>query len=119
MTVLGRDIQLEELEADPYPIYRRLRDEEPVSWVDAVGLWFVTRWDDVRRIANDTETFSADTKPSTLNRTIGRTMMRADGSYHRAIRSLVEPPFQVRAVRNQMSEIVSGHVAALDRKSVV
>ena len=106
-------IQLEDLEADPYPIYRQLRNKEPVSWIEAVNLWFVTRWDDVRRIAGDSETFSADTEPSTLNRTIGKSMMRADGSYHRAVRSLVEPPFQVRAVRNHMSKIVMGHCSAL------
>lgn len=113
MSVLGQDVKLEDLEADPYPIYRLLRDKEPVSWIDAVNLWFVTRWEDVRRIAGDSETFSADTEPSTLNRTIGKSMMRADGSYHRAVRSLVEPPFQVRAVRNQMGETISRHTAEL------
>jgi hypothetical protein len=25
----------------------QLREEEPVSWVESVGLWLVTRWDDV------------------------------------------------------------------------
>ena len=33
----GEQVTLEELERDSYPIYRRLRDEEPVSWVP-VGL---------------------------------------------------------------------------------
>lgn len=113
MTVLGREIELEDLEVDPYPIYRLLRDREPVSWIDAVNLWFVTRWEDVRRIAGDSETFSTDTEPSTLNRTIGKSMMRTDGSYHRAVRSLIEPPFQVRAVRSQMYEIVTRHSSAL------
>ena len=37
-------IALEDLERDPYPIYRRLRDEAPVVFVPAVGLWLVTRW---------------------------------------------------------------------------
>ena len=30
---IGESITLEELERDPYPIYARLREEEPVSWV--------------------------------------------------------------------------------------
>ena len=45
---VGETITLEDLERDPYPIYARLRDEEPVSWVPAVQLWLVTRFDDVR-----------------------------------------------------------------------
>jgi hypothetical protein len=34
----GESVMLEDLERDPYPVYERLRDEEPVSWVPAVGL---------------------------------------------------------------------------------
>ena len=49
----GETITLEELERDPYPIYARLRDEEPVSWVPAVQLWLVTRYDDVRTVCLD------------------------------------------------------------------
>ena len=47
----GEQITLEKLERDPYPIYERLRDEEPVSWVPAVQLWLVTRYDDVRTVS--------------------------------------------------------------------
>jgi cytochrome P450 len=35
------------LEEDPYPIYARLRQEAPVCFIPAVGLWFVTRYQDV------------------------------------------------------------------------
>ena len=41
------------LEHDPYPVYARLRAQAPVAWVPSVGLWLVTRWDDVRRIDQD------------------------------------------------------------------
>ena len=34
----GSTVTLEELEHDPYPVYKRLRDEEPVPYVDAVEL---------------------------------------------------------------------------------
>jgi hypothetical protein len=34
----GESVTLEDLERDTYPVYERLRDEEPVSWVPAVGL---------------------------------------------------------------------------------
>ena len=34
---IGETISVEDLDTDPYPIYARLRAEEPVSWVPAVG----------------------------------------------------------------------------------
>jgi hypothetical protein len=37
-TSYGSEVTLEELERDPYPIYKRLRDEASVVYVDAVGL---------------------------------------------------------------------------------
>jgi cytochrome P450 len=33
--------------ADPYPLYRRMRDEQPVYWSDRFNSWLVTRYDDV------------------------------------------------------------------------
>jgi cytochrome P450 len=103
---LGSNITLEELEADPYPIYKRLRDEEPVSWVPAVGLWLVTRYDDVTHMTLTPDVFSPDTEPSTLNRTIGKSLMRTEGSYHRAIRSLIEKPFRAGEIRRKAQGII-------------
>ena len=60
---VGESITLDELERDPYPIYARLRDEEPVSWVPAVQLWLVTRYEDVRAVDLAPETFTAETDP--------------------------------------------------------
>ncbi len=36
-----------EVMRDPYPTYRRLREEDPVHRIDAYGAWAVTRMDDV------------------------------------------------------------------------
>ena len=38
---------------DPYPIIARLRSEDPVHFVPGLGLWMVTRYDDVRRLFTD------------------------------------------------------------------
>ena len=45
--------------ADPFPIFRRLQDEDPVHWSGAVKGWNITRYDDVRAIALD-RAMSAD-----------------------------------------------------------
>ena len=95
---VGDTITIEALERDPYPIYARLRDEEPVSWVPAVQLWLVTRHDDVRAVDLDPETFTAATDPSTLNRTMGVNMLGSEGPHQRWARAVVEPPFRPRDV---------------------
>jgi len=35
---------------DPYPTYRRLRDEDPVHWVERTQHWLITRYDDVNML---------------------------------------------------------------------
>lgn len=101
---IGNTITVEDLEGDPYPIYERLREQEPVSWVESVGLWLVTRYDDVKAVDLDPETFTAETEPSTLNRTFGKNMLGSEGEYHRRIRSIVEPAFKTRTVRELYAE---------------
>jgi cytochrome P450 len=98
---VGEQVTLEELERDPYPIYARLRDEEPVSWVPAVQLWLVTRYDDVRHVDLTPETFTGATDPSTLNRTMGVNMLGSEGPDQARIRRIVEPPFRPRDVEER------------------
>src|SRR5262249_44029358 len=33
---------------DPYPVYRRMRQHDPVYWSEALGHWVLTRYDDMR-----------------------------------------------------------------------
>ena len=103
---VGDTITIEALERDPYPIYARLRDEEPVSWVPAVQLWLVTRHDDVRAVDLDPETFTAATDPSTLNRTMGVNMLGSEGPHQRWVRAVVEPPFRPRDVEERTQGMI-------------
>jgi cytochrome P450 len=98
---IGEAVTLEALERDPYPIYARLRDEEPVSYVPAVGLWLVTRHDDVKHVATEPETFTAATDPSTLNRTMGENMLGMEGPEQGWIRAITEVPFRPRDVEER------------------
>jgi cytochrome P450 len=45
--------------ADPYPIYRRLRDEAPVHYSEPRRMWSVTRFDDVMHVLKNPEIFSS------------------------------------------------------------
>jgi cytochrome P450 len=44
---------------DPYPVYRRLRDEAPLHHEETRGIWAFSRFDDVQRAARDWETYSS------------------------------------------------------------
>lgn len=44
---------------DPRPFYARARTEEPVFWSDSLGLWVVTRYDDICAVARDVVRFSS------------------------------------------------------------
>ena len=45
--------------SDPYPLYRRLRAEQPVYYSEEFDVWVVSRYDDVRRVLMDPTRFSS------------------------------------------------------------
>ena len=47
------------ISTDPYPIYRRLRDEVPVHYNEQRRIWSVTRYDDVMHVLGSPEIFSS------------------------------------------------------------
>jgi cytochrome P450 len=47
-----------EAHADPYPLYRRLRDEQPVYHNSDRGFYAVSRFEDVQRVERDWQVFS-------------------------------------------------------------
>jgi cytochrome P450 len=106
VTGIGESVTLADLDRDPYPIYARLRAEEPVSWVPTVNLWLVTRWDDVQTIGLDHTRFSTNLADSTLTRTLGRHMMHADEPYHQRVRAIVEPALQPGGVRARAEAVI-------------
>ena len=48
-----------EVRDDPYPYYKRLRDEAPVYRVEPFGIYAVSRYDDVMNIVKNPEIFSS------------------------------------------------------------
>ena len=48
-----------EIDADPYPTYRRLRDEAPLYHNERVGFWGLSRFDDVEQALKDWKRFSS------------------------------------------------------------
>jgi cytochrome P450 len=104
---VGTEISVEQLESDPYPVYKQLREEEPVCFVDSVGLWLVTRWDDVKQVDKSPDLFSGETEPSTLRRTFGPNLLASEGAYHSRIRNIIYPWFRVGAIGDYPDKVIT------------
>jgi cytochrome P450 len=94
----GESITVEMLDADPYPLYARMRADHPVCWVPAVGLWFVTRWSDVQHINTHPEIFTADVSDSPLRRALGENVLTVDGAHHKRLRAPLDAALKPKLV---------------------
>ena len=63
MTATGSDVYYDpydfEIDSDPYPIWKRLRDEQPLYYNERYDFFALTRFDDVERCAKDWGTYSS------------------------------------------------------------
>lgn len=49
--------------ADPFPLYRRMQDEDPCHWSPRLKSWVLTRYEDVKRVCLDREMSSNRLEP--------------------------------------------------------
>ncbi len=94
--------------ADPYPLYARLREEDPVHWDPFLHSWVVTRYADVLTVL---QRFSADRTPSPeqmralglgeiepIAAVIVKQMLFLDAPAHTHLRKLCSSAFTPRRV---------------------
>ena len=48
---------------DPFPVYKQLREQDPVHWSPRLKSWVLTRYDDVRQVLLDREVSSDRLRP--------------------------------------------------------
>ena len=100
-------VTVEELEADPYPVYARLRREAPVCFIPAVGLWFVTRYYDVEFVASRPDLFTAELDDSPVDRTFGSpTIITVDGDRHLDLRRGLDSKYRPKQVNAYIDDLV-------------
>jgi cytochrome P450 len=99
------------INADPFPLFRRLQDEDPVHWSDPVRGWVITRYEDVRAIALE-RAMSADRVRPFFNLLPGEEQRRLadlghyltlwavfkDAPDHTRLRGLMNRAFTPRAI---------------------
>ena len=107
--------------ANPYPLYHRLRTEDPVHWDPYLHAWVVTRYSDVVQVLHR---FVADRTPSPVQlaamglehlgpvaQVMVRQMLFMDAPAHTRIRGLASHAFtprRVAALRSHIQEIMDG-----------
>ena len=111
------EITVAALDADPYPIYARLRREAPVAWVPAANVWFVTRWQDVEFVSKNAKLFTAEVATSPVDRTMGTpTILTCEGAPHAELRRGFDTKYKPRAVADYINDLTKPIVAEyLDR----
>lgn len=98
--------------ADPFPLYQRMRDEEPAHWSPRLKAWVLTRYEDVKRVCLDTERMSSDrlrpffgslpspeaARMAELIRILTLWMVFRDPPVHTRLRRLASRVFHVRSI---------------------
>ena len=97
--------------ADPFPLYQRLRDQDPAHWSPRLKAWVLTRYEDVKRVCLDS-TMSSDrlrpffatlpppeaAKVAELARYLTLWMVFRDPPEHTRLRRLAAKVFHVRSI---------------------
>jgi hypothetical protein len=110
---------------DPYPLYQRLRAEDPVHQNPA-GMWVLSRYDDVALALRDPRFgrrgFQELIALRFVGPGLGRSMLLQDPPDHTRLRALVSRAFTSRAIeglRGQIERMVNGLLdAAMDRREM-
>ncbi|MDR3692879.1 MAG: cytochrome P450 [Fimbriimonas sp.] len=107
--------------ADPYPVLRRMREEAPVYWSDAIGGWLLTRYDDVMVTFKDTAHFSNENRlgkaiaylgderqnlyPAFAAHFATKSLLHSDPPDHTRMRSLIAKEFNAKVVEQMKPAI--------------
>jgi cytochrome P450 PksS len=104
---------------DPYPVYRRMRQQDPVYWSDALRHWVLTRYDDVLAATRNPALSSAMTEAfvraqlrggdpalaTDATRITTGMMITKDGPEHHRLRVLGNHAFTPSALRRWQAVI--------------
>jgi cytochrome P450 len=110
-----------QVQDDPYPFYRRLRDEAPLYRNEELDFWALSRYDDVAAAFREHVQFSnangVSLDPSAWGPRAQRVMsfLAMDAPRHTRMRALVSAGFTPRRVRDlehRIRELARKHLAA-------
>ena len=86
------------VDADPFPYYRRLRDEYPCFWSPEAQMWVLSRYADIVSAGQDWQTYSSASGNlmTELPNRAGATLGTTDPPRHDRLRGLIQHAFMKR-----------------------
>ncbi|MBK8070785.1 MAG: cytochrome P450 [Ramlibacter sp.] len=86
------------VDADPFPYYRRLRDEHPCFWSAEAQMWVLSRYADIVSAGQDWQTYSSASGNlmTELPGRAGATLGSSDPPKHDRLRGLIQHAFMKR-----------------------
>jgi len=97
--------------ADPFPLLRRMQDEDPCHWSPRLKAWVLTRYEDVRRVCQDKDMSSDRLRPyfatlpppeaqriADIMRYLSLWMVFRDAPEHTRLRRLTGKVFHVKSM---------------------
>lgn len=116
---VGAAVDLDEMTRDPYPIFAKMRAAEPVSWLPALKLYYLTRYDDVFAVLRNDDAFKVGADHMLVYDTFGKHMMTVDGPDQHRFRLAMRGPFTPKMIRERMEarigelvdELIDGFIA--------
>ncbi len=112
------DLYSDDVLADPYEHYRRLRDAGPVVWLERHNAWVVARYDAVRTVLRNWATFSSASGVAlndTLNTAMSGNTLGSDPPLHDLLRNVVGSSMTSQALRPTKEMIESRAEALVER----
>jgi cytochrome P450 len=93
---------------DPYPAYETLRELGPVVWLEAVGAYIFTRYDDVKNALARPEIFSSAQgvmMNDRMNAALRGIVLCSDGAAHDVMRKVLIAPLSPKALADLRARI--------------
>lgn len=115
---LDIDIFSDEHIRDPYPLYAKLRALGPVVWLPSAGFYAVSRYDDVRSLLHDWQSFSSAHGVGfndPVNLAQAGTTLASDPPLHDQLRRIIAPPLFPKALRASTPLIEAEAAELVDR----
>ncbi len=95
---------LEKVE-NPYPLYARWREEQPIWWAEDVKGWVLSRYDDVRSVLKDPANFSSALPNARSENTVSLPLLHDDPPRHTELRAIVNRSFTSRVMKEIEADI--------------
>ncbi len=112
------DLYSDEVLAEPYEHYRRLREAGPAVWLERYNAWVITRYDAVRAVLRDWKTFSSASGVAlndTLNTAMKGNTLASDPPLHDLLRNVVASRMTAQALRSTQEMIESRAEVLVER----